>query len=78
MTICIVEALEVMINVIFFLIIGQLSRSKGYAPTGRSCIYITRNIHVKYQSSSTQYLKVSSKVKVSDRFTECQKDGMTE
>ena len=39
---------------------------------------ITRNIHVKYQSSSTKYLKVSSKVKVSDRFTECQKDGMTE
>ena len=31
---------------------------------------ITRNIHVKYQSSSTQCLKVSSKVKVSNRITD--------
>ena len=36
---------------------------------------ITRNIHVKYQTSSTQCIKVSNKVKASDRFTECQKDG---
>ena len=32
---------------------------------------------MKYQSSS-QCLKVSSKVKFTDRFTEWQKDGMTE
>ena len=31
---------------------------------------ITWNINVKYQTSITQCLKVSSKVKVSDRFTE--------
>ena len=33
---------------------------------------------MKYQSSSSQCLKVSSKVKFTDRFTEWQKDGMTE
>ena len=33
---------------------------------------------MKYQTSITQCLKVSSKVKVSDRFTEWQKDGTTE
>ena len=31
---------------------------------------VTRNIHVKYQSPSTHYLKDISKVKVSDRMTE--------
>ena len=33
---------------------------------------------MKYQSSSAQCLKVSSKVKISDRYTECQEDGMSE
>ena len=35
---------------------------------------IIRNIHVKYQLSSILWIKV----KFSDIFTECQKDGMTE
>ena len=42
--------------------------------TDRKILYV----HVKNQIFSTQCLKVSCKVKVSDRFTECQNDGMTE
>ena len=64
MTICIVDALVF----IFFRNYDKLSRSKGYVPTERSYMY-----HKKY--SSTQCIKVSNKVKASDRFTECQKDG---
>ena len=33
-----------------------------------------QGIHVKYQSSSSHFSKVSSKVKVSDRMSECQND----
>ena len=39
---------------------------------------MTRNTHVKYQSSSTHCSKVISKVKVSERRTELQNDRMTE
>ena len=39
---------------------------------------ITRNTHVKYQSSSTHCSKVISKVKVSERRTELQNDRITE
>ena len=36
---------------------------------------ITRNIHVKYQKSSTHSLNVISKVKVLDRMTERRNDS---
>ena len=39
---------------------------------------ITRNILLKYQNSSTYCLNVLWQPKVSDRFTELQKDGITE
>ena len=35
---------------------------------------VTRNIHVKYQSTSTHCLNVISKVNVSDRMTERRND----
>ena len=57
--------------------IGQLSKSKGHVPTERSYIY-HKEYSCENQSSSTQCLKVRSKVKASDRFTEWKKDGMTE
>ena len=36
--------------------------------------FVTRNIHVKYQSSTSHYSKVISKVKVSDGMTERRTD----
>ena len=40
--------------------------------------FITRNTHVKYQSSSIHWSKVISKVKVSQRMTEWRNDRMTD
>ena len=55
---------------------GQIPRSRLRV---KKCWYpwkgpFTGNTHVKYQSSSTHYLKVISKVKVSERRTEWQND----
>ena len=59
---------------------GQTTRSRSQ---GKKQWYpqkglITRNTHVKYQSSSTYCSKVISKVKVSERRTEWQNDRITE
>ena len=43
----------------------------------KSCMY-SKEYWYSYQTSSTHYFKVISNFKVSDRFTEWQKDGMTE
>ena len=80
MTICIVELysklsyfyfLDVMTNAIF--LIGQKIM---YQQKDLTCI--TRNIHAKYQSSSTHCLNVIRKVKVLVRMTERRNDRMTD
>ena len=65
MTMCNMEALvsyllEVMTNVIFF----KLVKCQGQKIKYLQKDLITRDIHVKYQSSSTHCSKVISKVKV--------------
>ena len=56
---------------------GSNAKVKRLCTKERSYIY-QKNIHVKYQSTSTHCLKfiTCNKVQVSDRFTEWQKDGM--
>ena len=54
------------------------SRSQGKKQWYPQKGFITRNTHVKYQSSSSHCSKVISKVKVSERRTELQNYRMTE
>ena len=49
---------------------GQTRKSQGETQWYPRKGLITRNTHVKYQSSSTHYSKVISKVKVLERRTE--------
>ena len=56
----------------FFKNLSKICQKVMYQQKDLTCV--TRNIHVKYQSSSTHCLKDISKVKVSDRLTERRND----
>ena len=63
---------EVMTNVIFFFkLVKSQDRKIKYVQKD----LITREIHVKYQSSSTHYSKVISKVKVFRKWVKLQGQG---
>ena len=59
---------------LFLKIVKCQSQNVRHKQKDLTCI--TRNIHVKYQSSSTHCLNVISKVKVSVRMTERRNDRM--
>ena len=76
MTMCNMEALasylsEVMTNVIFFLLVKSQDQKIKYLQK----VLITRDIHVKFQSCSTHYSKVISKVKVFKNWVILQSQG---